>query len=87
MEQDVEERFARVEKNLETASKGLVETQLLLRVVVESQQHVVELFGKTQESIAAYVDAANIRMKQMEESLDALIRIITADHSNGHKKV
>jgi len=55
--------------------------------VVESQQGLQELFSKTQESIAAYVDAADARMKQMEANLNALIRIITADHTNGHNKV
>jgi hypothetical protein len=35
------------------------------------------------ESVTAYVEAGNARMRQMEANLDALIRLITAEHSNG----
>jgi hypothetical protein len=38
---------------------------------------------KTEEAIRQYVDAADARMKRIEENLDGLIRAITREHSNG----
>jgi len=37
------------------------------------------------EAIARYVESADARMKRIEENLDALIRAITAEHTNGKK--
>jgi hypothetical protein len=34
-------------------------------------------------TVARYVDAADARMKRIEENLDGLIRAITREHSNG----
>ena len=39
------------------------------------------------ERVAEYVSASDARMRQMEANLDALIRIITAEHSNGRGKL
>ena len=36
-------------------------------------------------TIDRYVTSANTRMEQMERNLDNLIRIITAEHSNGKR--
>jgi hypothetical protein len=38
-------------------------------------------------AVTRYVDAADARMKRIEENLDALIRAITLEHSNGKGKV
>jgi hypothetical protein len=35
------------------------------------------------DSISRYVEAADARMRRIEENLDGLIRVITAEHSNG----
>lgn len=64
-----EERFERIE----TALYGLVETQRI------GQQSLATLT----ESISRYVDAADARMRRLEENLDGLIRVITAEHTNG----
>ena len=37
-------------------------------------------------AVTRYVDAADARMKRIEENLDALIRAITMEHSNGKGK-
>ena len=37
-------------------------------------------------SIGKYVDDAEARTKRLEENLDALIRAIAAEHSNGKSK-
>jgi len=39
------------------------------------------------DGISAYVADSQERMKQLEANLDALIRIITAEHSNGKGKL
>ena len=68
-----EERFERIEKNLELL------TEAVTRYVETSNEGMKALTA----SIAEYVQAANERMKQMEANLAALLRIITAEHSNG----
>jgi hypothetical protein len=52
---------------------GLVESHAL------SQKSLATLTA----SIAGYVDESNARVKRLEENLDALIRAITSEHSNG----
>jgi len=39
------------------------------------------------EAIASYAANADARMKRIEENLDALIRAITMEHSNGKGKL
>lgn len=36
------------------------------------------------ETVARAIDSSNARLTRMEENLDALIRAITREHSNGH---
>jgi hypothetical protein len=62
--------------DIKTAMAGLIEAQ------VATQRSITTL----NESIARYVDSADARMKQIEASLDALLRAITAEHSNGKGK-
>jgi hypothetical protein len=38
---------------------------------------------KTEELVQKYVEAADARMKRIEENLDGLIRAISSEHSNG----
>ena len=38
---------------------------------------------KTEEVVQKYVEAADARMKRIEENLDGLIRAISSEHSNG----
>jgi len=42
-----------------------------------------ESHRRLEEVLARYAENADARMKQMEANLDALIRIITAEHKNG----
>jgi hypothetical protein len=110
---------AETKERYEGMENGLALTQALLHTAVQSQRGLQDLFADTQKSIGLYVDAANIRMKQMEANrgaqadaqlemqksissyveaanacmkqmeanLDALIRLITSEHSNGHNKL
>jgi hypothetical protein len=59
-----------------TAAEGLV----------KAQSQTQETIGSLATSIGKYIDAADARMKRLEENLDGLIRAITAEHSNGKSK-
>ncbi|MBZ5624643.1 MAG: hypothetical protein LAQ69_38965 [Acidobacteriia bacterium] len=52
----------------------------------ERAARIDESVVRVNKSIADYMDASNARMKRLEENLDALIRAITAEHSNGKGK-
>jgi len=81
-----EERFERIETNLQLTSE--LQTKL-----VEAQLRLTESVSKLTESVAAHVDESRAyvaesraRMAQIEANLDALIRAITAEHKNGKQK-
>ncbi len=85
-----EERFAAIETGLQTTSQTLrtvaesqALTQTLLKSVAEAQLHTQTMLGEMAQSVTRYVDSADARMKRIEANLDALIRAITAEHSNG----
>ncbi len=71
-----EERFERIEN-------GWLQIQTALKSVIDSQARTNETIGELAASIGHYVDAADARMRRLEENLDGLIRAITAEHSNG----
>lgn len=64
-----EERFERIESGL----LGIVEAQ---RIHNETLSQLMQTVGR-------FVDSSDARMKRIEQNLDALIRAITAEHSNG----
>jgi hypothetical protein len=78
-----EERFERIEVALQATAEGLLQNQTLLKTVLEMQSRNQETLSAFMESISDYVDKADVRMKRIEENLDALIRAITAEHGNG----
>jgi flagellar biosynthesis GTPase FlhF len=67
------EEQAAWQKDFRKAMDGLVESHAL------QQKSLATLTA----SITAYVDESNARVKRLEENLDALIRAITSEHSNG----
>ena len=71
------------EERLERIENGWLEIQQTLKAVMQSQINTNEKVGSLIESIGQYVDAANARTSRLEDNLDALIRAITAEHSNG----
>jgi len=74
-------------QNLSGAVERLTDGQQSLvdahKSLVEAHKGLVEAHKRTEESLQRYIEAADARMRQMEANLDALIRIITAEHSNG----
>ena len=65
----VDDRFDRIERDL--------------AAIVEAQRIQTETISQLIQTVGAFVDSADTRMKRTEENLDALIRAITAEHSNG----
>jgi hypothetical protein len=76
---ETEERFQRIERNLEQITAA---TQGLIAQAQSNQQALAGLIA----SVNAYVDDSRERTKRLEDNLDALIRAITAEHSNGKGK-
>jgi hypothetical protein len=65
-----------------------------LTVLTEAHERLTQAHERLTEglillsaNVAEYVMDSRERMKQMEANLDALIRIITAEHSNGKGKL
>jgi hypothetical protein len=85
-----EERFERIESDLETLVKGQITWQADIKTamlgLVEAQTATQQSIAILNESISRYVDSADARTKRLEENLDALIQAITAEHSNGKGK-
>lgn len=75
---------------LEQIALAELRTKRVLGELAEGQVRTDKALAdlmRTSETFTAnvnkYVEAADARMKHIEESLDALIRIITSEHSNG----
>jgi len=60
---------------------GVVEDMAALSEKRAAELHTAQMRSET--AIARYVEAADARMKRIEENLDALIRAITSEHANG----
>ena len=71
-----DERFARIEN-------GWIEIQEALKGVIQTQTRTTDQIASLAETFGHYADAANARTARLEENLDALIRAITTEHSNG----
>ncbi|MBZ5622744.1 MAG: hypothetical protein LAQ69_29020 [Acidobacteriia bacterium] len=92
-----QERFERIEANLQAVTETLgvlASSQVSWREdmkramdrLIEAQVLNQQSSARLNESVSKYVDAAEARTKRLEENLDALIRAITAEHSNGKGK-
>lgn len=80
------ERLTRIEN-------GWIEIQVAVKAVIKSQTRTNGLIASLAETFGHYADAANARtvrleanLARLEENLDALIRAITTEHSNGKSK-
>jgi hypothetical protein len=85
-----EQRLDRIETELGGVSAILLrvaeiqERQMVtMRDLTGALSHLTDRVTNLTESIALQANAADLRMKRIEENLDGLIRAITADHSNG----
>jgi hypothetical protein len=71
------------EERIERIENGWLEIQQALKTTIDSRARTNETIGGLAASATRYIDAAEARTKRLEENLDALIRAITAEHSNG----
>lgn len=55
----------------------------LVKLLLEEQTRTAASIGDLARTVDKYVDAADARMRRIEENLDGLIRAITREHSNG----
>jgi hypothetical protein len=89
-----EERFERIESNLlvlteanrvsaEAQAVWQKDFQTAMSGLVESHTMTQKSLATLTASIAGDVDQSNARVQRLEENLDALIRAITSEHSNG----
>jgi hypothetical protein len=74
-----EDRFEQIERDLAITAqtlKGLAQ-------VHEMHQNTL---GELIKTVNAFVEDSRVRTKRLEDNLDALIRAITTEHSNGKGK-
>ncbi|MGA2144990.1 MAG: hypothetical protein ABSH49_08505 [Bryobacteraceae bacterium] len=72
-----------MEERLEQIENGWLDIQQALKAVIQVQTNTNQTITGLAESIGQYVGAAHARTRRLEDNLDALIRAITAEHSNG----
>jgi len=74
----------------QTTLKGMMEVQAINQGTLQTLNQSITVLNQSitvlNESVTRYVDAADARMRRLEENLDGLIRAITAEHSNGKSK-
>jgi hypothetical protein len=92
-----EERFERIETLLEETARIVLRNEQAIVGLIKTTEGLQTAVGSLAETTAHYIDASDARMKesdarmkesdarmrQIEERLEALIRIIAAEHSNG----
>ena len=71
------------QNDIRRAMEGLVEAHTLSQRKLET---LIESISKYVDASAEFVTESKARTKRLEENLDALIRVITAEHSNGKKQ-
>ena len=81
-----EQRLDRIETVLLRVAEIQERQTVSLSDLTGAVSHLADRMSHLTDSIARQSEAADIRMKRVEESLEGLIRAITADHSNGKGK-
>lgn len=59
------------------------ELKALFTTLIEGQIRTDKSISSLATTVDKYVDAADARMRRLEENLDGLIRAITSEHTNG----
>jgi uncharacterized protein Yka (UPF0111/DUF47 family) len=88
-----EERFERIERDLAATAELQRTNEQAIKGLAQVHEMNQNTLGELMKSVnayvassAAYVEESRARTKRLEENLDALIRAITAEHSNGKGK-
>jgi hypothetical protein len=85
MDQAVEARFERIERLLTQAAELAVGNQNALVLLAKHSEALQNTVIDLTKTVSHYIATADTRMKAMETSLENLIRIIAAEHSNGKR--
>jgi hypothetical protein len=85
-----EQRFERIETLLEETARIVLRNEQAIVSLIKTTEGLQTAVGSLAETTAHYIDASDARMKesdarmrQIDDRLEALIRIIAAEHSNG----
>jgi hypothetical protein len=82
----IEAQFAAITTTLQALAEAQLRTQTATEGLVKAQTQTQEALASMATSIGKSAEAADARMRRLEENLDGLIRAITAEHSNGKSK-
>lgn len=82
----IEAQFAAITTTLQALAEAQLRTQTATEGLVKAQTQTQEALASMATSIGKYAEAADARMRRLEENLDGLIRALTAEHSNGKSK-
>lgn len=69
-----------------TTEERLERIETALAATIQSQGRVYEAMTDVVQTIGKFADEPSARMTRIEENLGALIRAITAEHTNGKNK-
>ena len=83
---NTDERFERIEATLLALAEAQVRTQTAVAGLTEGLGGLVQTVNGLAQAVNSFASSTDARMKRIEENLDALIRAITAEHSNGRQK-
>jgi hypothetical protein len=92
-----EERFEKIERDLAVVAHVHSLNQQTLSDLMKTvggyidssparMTRIEDALAQTNDLVARFVQSAYIRMRRIEDNLDALIRAITAEHTNGKKR-
>ena len=82
--EELHQEIARVQLGLQkTLSELMTSVAGYVTTSEQAVKHMADANVALSETVSKYIAAAEARSKQLESSMDALIRAITAEHGNG----
>lgn len=81
--QRIEDTLCGITGTLQSVALSHATTQDATKALSASQTRTTETIADLTASVSRYIDAADARMRRLEDNLDGLIRAITAEHGNG----
>ena len=79
----IEDTLRDITATLQAVARSQALTQDATKALAASQTRTTETIADLTATVSRYIDAADARMRRLEDNLDGLIRAITAEHSNG----
>ena len=79
----IEDTLRDITATLQAVARSQVLTQDATKALAASQTRTTETIADLTATVSRYIDAADARMRRLEDNLDGLIRAITAEHGPG----